>query len=157
MARGERDALVIREERDPAWWHTIADHPEVAPSIYFAGRFDFDFVRSPEVTPLACMHGGFLFHNDELHALFLPEGRGHEAALGLRLATEEMFARGAESLSVREVERLRSSRPPKSHGWRIVGGFSTGPLGLSLRLWSLSLASWRASPAYKRMAACRLS
>jgi hypothetical protein len=145
---------MLREERDPAWWQRIADHPAVAPTIYLMGeRFEFGALL-PLVTPLAAMHGGFWFHGDgepELHAMFLP-GHSAEVNAALKLAYEEMICRGAKGFRVSEVEGLKTSRPPKSHGWRVAGGFAAGPLGLSLKPWTLSVAAWRSSPAYKRMA-----
>lgn len=100
------------------------------------------------------MHGGFLFHGDEepeLHALYLP-GHSAEVNAALKLAYEEMISRGAKGFRASEVDGLKTSRPPKSHGWRVCGGFARGPLGLSLKPWTLSVAAWRSSPAYQRMA-----
>jgi hypothetical protein len=149
---------LIREERDPAWWQRIADHPAVAPTIYLTGeRVSFGpALARPEVVPLAATHGGLWFVWDgkvcELHAMFLPAGQGHEANAALKLGYEEMIQRGAEGFRVSEVEGVKTSRPPKSHGWRLEGEFAPGPLNLSLRHWGLSVAAWRASPAYRRMA-----
>lgn len=151
----------MREERNPAWWQAIADHPQVAPHIYLKGRrFDFSFVNSSDVLPLAFDHGGFLFHRTGatygLHALFTPSGWGREVAEALKLATEHMIERGARGFTTTEVQGYRNSRPPLSHGWRVAGPFEPGPFDLMLRPWSLSLADWRASPAYRRMHPCPL-
>jgi hypothetical protein len=145
----------VRVERDPAWWRAVADHPAVSPEIDYRGRLDFSFVEDPAVVPLALDHGGFLFHRTGhtygLHALFTPGGWGKEVAHGLKLATEHMIGLGARGFTTAEVRGHRNSRPPLSHGWRCVGEFEPGLLGLVMRPWSLSLADWRASPAFRRM------
>jgi hypothetical protein len=152
---------MIREERDPAWWQAVADHPEVAPNIYLGQRFDTaPVVTSPRVVPLAAEHGGFWFFDGpvyELHALFTPEGWGREVAQALKAAMAWMIARGAQGFRTLEVAGLATSRPPRSHGWRPVGSFHAGPLGLLVRDWTLSLDGYRRSPAYRRMAQCRQS
>jgi hypothetical protein len=148
---------VIREERDAGFWQAIADHPDVAPNIYLTGeRIEFAGMDRSELVPLAATHGGVLFVWDgdvaELHAMFLPQGRGAEANATFKLGYEEMISRGAKGFRVHELEGLPTSRPPKSHGWRPSGGFAPGWLGRLVKPWTLSAAEWRASPAYRRMA-----
>jgi len=150
---------VIREERDPAFWQAVADHPRVAPSIFLAGRIEFaNLVTRPDIVPLATDHGGFLFHRqagfDDLHALFTPQGWGREVNEAVKRAYEDMIRRGSPGFRVVEVSGLPTSRPPLSHGWRLASDFAPGPLGLSTRFWTLSIDAWRASPAARRTQPC---
>lgn len=154
---------MLREERDGAFWQAVAEHPAVAPSIFLGGQH-MEFaavVDHPSVTPLAAQHGGYLLYQldglgrvYELHALFTPEGWGREATAALRAVNEDMRGRGAELLIAHEVDGNWRSRPPRSHGWLSAGGFAPSPLG-NLRTWTLRMADWLQSPAFRRMTSCR--
>jgi hypothetical protein len=149
---------MLREERDAAWWQAVAEHPAVAPTVFLTGEVLSlaPALAREDITPLAAQHGGLWFERCgdeyELHAMFTPGGRPHEASAAFKLGYEEMIRRGAKRFHVSEVAGVPTSRPPLSHGWRCEGDFAPGPLNLSIRPWGLTVAEWRASPAYRRMA-----
>ncbi len=145
---------MIRIERDPAFWTTVASHPAVAPALLglppekigaLAGR--------PEMLPIASEHGGFLFARldalgfvCELHTLFTPRGWGREALIAGVRAIGVVWALGYQTVVTFEARANRRSRPPKTFGFRQAGDWRTTPVG-ELRLWTLSQANWDASPA----------
>lgn len=154
---------MIREDRDPAFWRLIAEHPEVSEHVSLGREFDVaELVEHPAVTPLRGEHGGFLFVRldgrgrvFELHTMFTPEGWGREALLSAKAAFDEMFARGAEVITTQEAANWWRSRPPKTFRFQAAGEFSDDPtLAVSLRTWVLTRAAWQSSPA-KRSYACQ--
>lgn len=149
---------MIREERDPAFWRWVAEHPAVREHV---GDFNVAaVVTSAAVTPLASAHGGYLFHRltptglaVDLHAMFRPEGWGRETTGALKAALVRVFADGAELVTVQEVAGWWRSRPPRSFGFEPTGPARETPSG-PFRLWTLSRARWEQSPAFKRMRRC---
>lgn len=146
---------MIREERDPAFWQRIADHPEVAPAISLGRAVDLSpLIASPHATPLAAEHGGFIIVRlsvqiAELHTLFTPEGWGREVAAAAREMNAYVFA-SHQVLVTFEVEGNWRSRPPKSHGWSLAGDFEPTEHA-TLRSWVLTRAAWRGSPVFRRL------
>lgn len=147
----------IREERNPAFWRGIADHPEVSQAAIFGdAAMDLaDIVQHPSVLPLASEHGGYLIcrldglgHVCELHSMFTPEGWGREAMLAAVDAFDLAFAGGMQVLTTYEVSTNPRSRPPKRFGFVRAGEFQ-GPYGL--RSWVLTRAAWEASPGRSRL------
>jgi hypothetical protein len=154
----------LTENRDGAFWQSIAEHPDVSPTIFLGGqRMEFaDVVGHPRVIPMACQSGGLLFYQldglgrvYEFHAMFTPDAWGREAAAAFRASYEEVRSRGADLLVAYEVEGHWRSRAPRSHGWRPAGEFAPTPLG-RLRAWTLRMSDWQQSPAYRRMPVCHL-
>lgn len=157
---------MIREERSPAFWQGVADHPEVASRVFLGGQsHDLSaIVASPNVLPLASEHGGFLFARldgfgrvYELHTMYRPEGWGREVLTASKLAFAKVFDLGAQLVSTYEVEGWWRSRPPKSFGFIRAGGFRPVP-GIipHLSTWVLTSDAWDASPARRRVK-CQLS
>lgn len=151
--------LDLVEDRDPAFWDRIANHPDVAPHV-FLGTDTLDLaeiVTHPSVTPLRAEHGGFIFCRldglgrvHELHTLFAPEGWGREVLAAAKTAFAMMFASGSQVITTYEVEGWWRSRPPKSFGFSPCGAFAPSPFG-SLRTWILTADAWASSPARRRM------
>lgn len=143
------------EDRDPAFWFSIFNHPDVKP--HMGGLFDIGpVVTHPSVIPLRTEHGGYLLHRldglgrvYDLHALYRPEGWGKEACTGLKSALAWIFAAGAQLVTAQEVEGWWKSRPPRSFGFRPAGDFAPSEFG-SLRTWVLTKAAWETSPARSR-------
>ena len=158
-------SATIREERDPAFWSAIANHPMVRPAIIVSGELPdmAKMVSDPKVWPLASEHGGFLFFQRdalaqvfELHTLYSPEGWGREVTDAAHQAFPLLFLRGAQIVFTVEVRTNQRSRPPLSHGWRAAGPFAfAAELAAEVRAWVLTQAAWEASPARRRL--CRLS
>jgi hypothetical protein len=153
-------ALTLQENRHPAFWQGVAEHPEVAPHA-FLGRDPVSLepvVTSPAVLPLASAHGGFLFVQldqigrvRELHTLYTPEGWGREVLWAAKQAFDRVFSTGCQVVTTYEVEGWWRSRPPKSFGFQRAGDFGDVPgLGASLSTWILTVSAWEASPARKR-------
>lgn len=148
--------MIVEDRSD--WWREIADHPEVKPHICLGSELDvMAVVTHPSVLPLRSEHGGFLFAGldglgrvYELHTLFTPEGWGREVLSSSKLAFNEIFGRGAQLVTTFEVEGWWRSRPPRSFGFRPLGGFAPSRLG-SLQTWILTRDAWEASPARLRM------
>jgi hypothetical protein len=75
---------MIRIERDPLFWTTVAAHPSVAPMLQGADPALIGALAARrEFLPIAAEHGGFLLQRRddlgfawELHTLFTPEGWG---------------------------------------------------------------------------------
>lgn len=153
---------MIRLERNPEFWHSVSQHPDVLPHISMGQEFDIrEVVAHPGVTPLASEHGGFLFVRldafgflQELHTLYTPEGWGKEVAKAAREAFTRMFEGGAQMITTYEQEGHWRSKPPKSHGWSPVGEEVDVNLPLRLKMWILTRDAWLASPVGKRMSEC---
>lgn len=151
---------MIREERDPAFWTAVIEHPEVKPHVTLGRQIDIaGALESPLIIPLAAEHGGFLFVRldglgrvYELHAMFTPEGWGREALQALKETVSEAFARGAQLITASEVEGHWRSRPPKTFRFEPCGAFEPAA-GFTerFRTWALTRAAWEASPARQRM------
>lgn len=148
----------LRIERDPAFWVSVASHPEVSPHVLIGSDVQglVDLIESPLITPLASEHGGFLFRNLdgmglvlELHTLFTPDGWGREVALAARQAFGEVFDNGARVIVTHEQLGWWRSKPPKSHGWRPSGKNTHTVVG-EVRLWVLSQDCWSQSPTGRR-------
>jgi len=151
---------VIREDRDPAFWTDVYEHPAVKPHVSLGHDLDIAaIVANPSVTPLRSDNGGFLFARldglgrvHELHTMFTPEGWGREVLISAKAAFAEMFRRGADVIVTQEVEGNRRSQPPLSFRFAPAGDFAFSPLlNATLRTWVLTRAAWDASPARQRM------
>lgn len=151
---------MIRIERDPAFWASVAEHPSVRPHVLYdepvAGLLDL--ISAERVTPLAAEHGGFLFIQldqigrvFELHTMFTPEGWGREVAAAARQAFALIFAHGARIITTQEVAGWRRSAPPLSHGWKPVGPFGAAGRLPPLRSWLLTADAWAASPVGRKV------
>lgn len=150
---GEASAM-IRIERDPAFWASIAENPAVAATLGAATPAQVGaLARLPHFLPLASEHGGFLFgrmdplgFTCELHSLFAPEGWGREALVAGVRSIGFVWALGYQLVTTFEVQGNSRSRPPKTFGFTMAGDWRETPLG-TLRLWTLTQAAWNASPA----------
>lgn len=143
------------EDRDPAFWRWVADHPDVQASGVIGGPGLMEsLVAREDITPLRGEHGGFLFvclgDTYDLHAIFRPEGWGWETNRLLKQALVMIFDRGTSQITVSEVGGNWRSRPPRSFGFRPMGDF-TFSHGFALRPWTLTRAAWESSPARRRM------
>lgn len=151
---------MIREERDPAFWQAVADHPEVAPHINLGltGCDMTEVVGHAAVLPLATEHGGFLFLRldaigrvYELHTMYTPEGWGREVLLALKQAVAKVFDGGCQVITTYEVGGWWRSRPPKSFGFIRAGDFAAvAGLSALLSTWILTSDAWDKSPARRR-------
>ena len=151
-----RAAVTIREERDPAFWQAVADHPEVR---HVSQGHDVDMraiVEQPTVVPLASHHGGFLFFQRdwlggvyELHTLFRPEGWGREAHDAGVAALVEMFVNRQAAVIFTYATEDRRSRPPKSFGFEQVANTRRSAIG-EITPHALTATKWFASPAWRR-------
>lgn len=148
---------MIRIERDADFWVRVMHHPQVFTAV---GRPDAaaiaEIVNRPNVFPLAAEHGGFLFARIdnlgrvlELHTAFTPEGWGREVNAAAKEAFNHVFAEGFQMVATYELADNPRSRPPRSFGFAPAGEFGPSALGM-LRSWVLTVAAWRASPAYLR-------
>jgi len=148
-----RAAVTIREERDPAFWQAIADHPKVR---HIKGGQVVDMaaiVGMDKVIPLATDHGGQLFVQldgpgrvYEMHTLFTPEGWGREAHAAWVQTHNHMFNEvGADLLVTYETDHPQS-RAALSFGWRPLGELRDSPVG-RVRTWFLTREGWEQSPA----------
>lgn len=151
--------LDIVEDRDPAFWDRIANHPEVSPHVFLGHEAVSlaGMVQSPLATPLRAQNGGFIFLRldslgrvHELHTLFTPEGWGREVLLSAKQAFARIFATGAQVIVTYEVEGWKRSQPPLSFGFKPAGDFAPA-LGTALRTWTLTRSAWDLSPARGRM------
>lgn len=144
---------IIRVERDPEFWREVFEHPDVG---HVLRGYSVDIgpaIAHAAVLPLASTHGGYLFVRLdilsrvwEIHAAYLPEGRGVEAHAALK---ESLTAVNADVVIAMETDNPMS-RPPLSFGFRAVGEFSETPLG-DMRTWVLTRDAWEASNARRRM------
>lgn len=149
---------MIVEDRDPAFWSWLYEHPEVKPYVSLGHDVDIaQAVANPWVTPLRSRYGGFLFYRldglnfvHELHTMFVPEGRGRHVLQAAKLAFEHMFSQGAKIIVTYEVEGQSMSRPPRTFRFAPAGDFETTPLG-RFRSWFLTRDAWEKSPAFGSM------
>lgn len=143
----------IREEKSAAFWQRILDHPQVehvkhgldVPASVVLGQ---DAVRA-----FASDHGGYLAIRQgvlgrvyEIHALYLPEGRGKEACEALKLTLNQLDADVILATETRDPQ----SRPPLSFGFRPCAEFRPSLIG-ETRTWVLIRDAWRGSAPYRRM------
>lgn len=149
---------VIRIERDPNFWVSIAAHPALAGVLYgLAPAALVPIIAHPNVTPLAAEHGGFIFSKldawgfvYELHTLFTPEGWGREVAEAAKEATLQIFGQGGQVITTLQVRENRQSQPPRSFGFVAAGDWTETVVGES-RCWLLTKDAWEASAVRKRM------
>jgi hypothetical protein len=77
---------MLKRTMDAAFLNGVANHPEVRPHLGGSGELQLDGILSdPGNIGLQCDHGGFVIHRlepgvYECHSMFLPEGRGGNAA-----------------------------------------------------------------------------
>lgn len=147
---------IVREERDPAFWQAIADHPDVRHIAYGHAIDMGEIVCQPAVIPLASAHGGLIFTQRdpfaavyELHTLFTPNGWGREAHDAAISAFAEMFGvRRAGLIFTYETEH-RQSKAPRSFGFERAPGAIPSPIG-QVTVAVLTAARWFQSPAWRR-------
>jgi hypothetical protein len=145
---------VIRIERDPAFWTSIASHPAVKSGLLGLPPATIGALAlKPDMLPLASEHGGFLFARldalgfvCELHTLFTPEGWGREALVAGLWALGVVWALGYQTIVTFEARANAKSRPPRTFGFRQAGDWRATPVG-ELRMWTLTQTAWDASPA----------
>lgn len=152
---------MIREDRDPEFWSSVYEHPEVKSRSGFGQEIDMAaVVANPAVIPLRSERGGFLFVRleglgriFELHTMFLPDAWGsREILTSAKEAFTEIFGRGAQVVTTYEVAGNPRSQPPRTFRFAPAGDFQFAPiLGASLRTWVLTRAAWDAAPARLRM------
>lgn len=150
---------MIAEQRDPAFWRAVIEHPAVKPHVTLGRAFDIGpLVANARVLPLASENGGFLMVQldgvgrvYELHTMFRPEGWGREVLLALKDACELLMCeRGAQILTTYEVGGNKRSQPPKTFRFQAAGEFEACDLG-SFKSWVLTKADWLTSPARRSM------
>lgn len=145
----------VVEDRDPAFWARVAEHPEVAPHISLGRSIDLaPLLADSRVTALRAVNGGFIFFQldalglvQDLHTLFTPEGWGREVLFAAKDAFREVFRRGAQLVVTHEVQGWWRSRPPRS--FRFVPSaheFTPTTYG-GLKIWTLSREAWERAPA----------
>lgn len=144
---------MVREERDPAFWQAVADHPQVR-HVTHGQTVDMEAVLArPGLVALASEHGGQLFFKldgpgrvYEMHTLFTPEGWGREAHSAWVQTHNHMFGEvGADLLVTYETDHPQS-RAARTFGWRPIGELRDSPIG-QLRTWLLTREGWEQSPA----------
>lgn len=142
------------EERDPAFWARVIEHPDVAPHVLLGTSVDLaKCLEHPAMTPLRAVNGGFLFYRmdnlgfvQELHTMFTPEGWGREVLFAAKDAFREMFRRGTQLVVTYEIEGWWRSRPPRSFRFAPAADFAPTPYG-ALKIWTLTRDAWELSPA----------
>lgn len=151
-------AVIVREERDPAFWQRVILHPAVRHVAYGQDLDIAGIVGNPRILPFATEHGGVIFAQldslgrmYEMHRAYEPEGWGVEAYLGLVQALGALFRRGADVVVTYETEHPQS-RKPRSFGFRPAGDFQPSTLGPA-RTWVLTREAFHQSPVWRR--ACR--
>ena len=151
---------MIRLERDPAFWATIASHPALAHVLgALTPTVIGQLASRADVLPLAADHGGFFFVRldsiglvAELHTLFTPAGWGREALQAGIEAINAVWICGFQLITTMEIAANPRSRPPRSFGFIAAGDdWRPTPIGPA-KLWTLSRAGWAASPGMRRRA-----
>ena len=151
---------MIRIERDPGFWTSIAAHPDLAAMRMGLPAEAIGALASrADMLPLASDHGGFLFGRldglgfaCELHTLFTPEGWGREALISGVEALGAVWALGYQAVLTSEVRDNPRSRPPRTFGFLQAADWRATPFG-ELRLWTLTRSRWDSSPA-RRLKPC---
>lgn len=150
--------MEICEQRDPAFWRAVAEHPEVSPSVLFGHDAEVmdAIVANPGVLPLASENGGFLFTSRdnfgrvfELHTMFRPNGWGREVALALKQALERVFNGGADLVFTHSNEDAWRTKPPLSFGFKRLGEPFDTEWG-RFCTWGVFANQWSQSPARTR-------
>lgn len=145
---------MIRVERSAIWWAEIAADPAVAAAngrAYSAEEIAL-VMAMPTVTPLADEHGGFWFvaldsfaRVFEMHTMFTPAGWGREVHGAAKEAFHRMFSGTCEIITTYQIEANQRSQPPRSFGFKPVGGVAPSPMGPA-RTWMLTSDAWLTSP-----------
>jgi len=131
-----------------AYWTPILTHPDIEPRVLAGlGSVD-DFVwwlDRPETHEERAPGGGFVFvdkgQDQEVHVAFLPEHWGRSVADSFRRVFARKMREGRTILA-REQEGEWRTRPPKSHGWELAGGWEPSILPRRTRLWRLTPDAW---------------
>lgn len=149
------------DARDPEFWISVAEHPEVAPHVLFghSGLMVGDVVQHERVLPFRSEHGGYLFvmldglgRIYELHSLFTPEAWGtRETLRTAKRAFTSVFEKAALIVTYEVLGNCRS-RPPRTFGFASAGAFVETPElgGLMCRTWFLTSEAWKASVVGRR-------
>lgn len=154
---------MVTEDRDPAFWCGVYEHPSVKPHVGLGRQIEIaEIVADQRVTPLRATHGGFLFIQldglgriYELHTMFTPEGWGREVLHAAKAAFCMMFERGADLITTFEVAGHKQSQPPRTFRFEPAGAFAfEASLNAELRTWALRRQAWEESPARQRMTQC---
>lgn len=144
--------MTVRLERSPEFWRELVAHPDLAHVNEGMTSDIGEMVGRDNIIPMASENGGYLFCQVDplgrvydLHAAYKPEGRGREASSALKASLDAL---GADVVIVAET-RNPMSRPPRSFGFRVAADWRNSSVG-DIRTWSVTLADWRRSPAYRR-------
>ncbi len=149
----------VREERDPAWWASVASHPAVAPHVFGGGpAFDFSgSITNPASLPLRSENGGIIFlpldplaTTLEMHTMYLPQGWGREVAVAAKRMMDRAFDTALVVVTYEQQGHYRT-RPPRHHGWTLSGAPRDIGLAGPLIGWALTRDQWNASPAKRRL------
>jgi len=148
---------VIRIERDPAFWSTVAGYPACAQALMGAKPDGVGMLaQQDDVLPIAAVHGGFLLRRldplgmiAELHTLFTPEGWGREVVLAGIAAIGVVWACGFQTIVTLEMRSNPRSRPARTFGFQRCGDWKSTPWG-DARHWLVTRESWNTSPAAHR-------
>lgn len=91
----------MKRTMDPAFLISVANHPDVRPSLGGAGPLDqslTNLISDPNNVTLECEYGGFVVQKlehgvYECHSMFLPEGRGAPTLAAMQECLTYLFTR----------------------------------------------------------------
>lgn len=143
---------------DRDFWTPILSEPEVS-RLSLCGMASIDdflwFLSLPQVRQERYANGGLVFVDktdfDEVHVAFLPEAWGREVAMCFR----DCFARTmkrARPIIAGEQEGEWRTKPPITHGWKVLNDFEKSVLPRRVRRWILTQDAWNNSPVGRKSA-----
>lgn len=145
---------MIREDKDPAFWTSVAAHPALA-HLLRGQSPDLILGLVERGVALRAENGGLIFvlidcggRIAEMHTLFTPAGWGREAFIAMAEAVEFMFER-CDLVVTHQTDHPQSA-PPRTFNFQPAAELQDTAHG-PIRLWTLTKPAWRASPARRRI------
>lgn len=141
---------------DAEFWTPVLSDPDVERlSMCGMGSIE-DFLwwlSLPNVRQERYDKGGLVFVDkgdfDEVHVAFLPSAWGREVAMCFRDCFSRVM-RAGKPVVAGEQEGEWRTKPPITHGWKVLEEFEDSVLPRRVRRWILTLDAWNNSPVGRK-------
>lgn len=139
------------------FWEPIVTHPQVEPMV-FAGMATIDdflaWLEQDDVHEERYEGGGIVYVDkdgvQELHIAFLPEFWGRPVVEAVRQSFKKKMTE-VPAVILREQEGFFRTRPPLSHGWRVLEDYEPSIFKHRTRRWILTQEAWYSSAVGRKM------
>lgn len=141
---------------DRDFWTPILED-EQASRLALCGMASIDdflwFLTLPNVSQHRYDGGGIVFVNkgsyDEVHVAFHPSKWGRHVAMCFRDCFAKKMKSGVPVVAGEQEGEWRT-KPPITHGWKVIGSFEKSVLPRRVRQWILTQDAWNNSPVGRK-------